>query len=346
MADGEKGRLSPSVRPQTGIYLLSIGINPPRHVLHVPKTLGQEKLRHTLAPVSRPAKDQDLAFPGEFREALRNLIHRHVKGPRKTGDRQLFRLSHIQKDKIVSASLFFCQFPHANLHNAFYNLPRARANFIIILELPDASLLPTKSTARVTGKNVFFEIHFQRVHTKQAPYQGFADSRNEFEDLHRLKGTHYSRKDAQHPRLRTARNFSRGGRFGIKAPVAWTLLGKEHAHPSFKPENASMDVRLPEEKAGIVHQITRGEIIGPIHYHVIRAQNLKSIFPGQTHRVDFQLNVRIESGELLPSRLHLRLPHIRIKMQNLSVQIGAVHDVKIHQADPSHACRGKIISTG
>jgi hypothetical protein len=46
-------------------------------------------------------------------------------------------------------------------------------------------------------------------------------------------------------------------------------MRREDAHLALKLENAAVHDRLPDQHRGIVHQVTRGEIVGAIDDDII-----------------------------------------------------------------------------
>src|SRR5512133_3094009 len=47
-----------------------------------------------------------------------------------------------------------------------------------------------------------------------------------------------------------------------------TSLGGEDAYLTFKAEDGAIHIRLPRQYAGVVHQVTGCEVVGPVHHQV------------------------------------------------------------------------------
>ena len=63
-----------------------------------------------------------------------------------------------------------------------------------------------------------------------------------------------------------------GGGSRIEAAIARAVLGREHRRLSVEAEDAAVHVRLPEQHAGVVHQVARREVVGAVDDDVVVAR--------------------------------------------------------------------------
>src|SRR6185312_10622161 len=82
-------------------------------------------------------------------------------------------------------------------------------------------------------------------------------------------------------------NHAGRGRFGIETTIARPAkMGRENAGLAFETENGTVDIRLLEQDAGVVGQVTGREIIGAVDDDIILGDDLHRIFAAETCVMD------------------------------------------------------------
>src|SRR5207249_12145463 len=77
------------------------------------------------------------------------------------------------------------------------------------------------------------------------------------------------REDAQDSALGAQGDEPGRGRLSVETAVARPLPGIEHAGLSFEAEDRAVDVWLLEQHRGIVHEVPRREIVGPVDDDIV-----------------------------------------------------------------------------
>jgi hypothetical protein len=84
------------------------------------------------------------------------------------------------------------------------------------------------------------------------------------------------------------------------------------------------------------------EIIGPVNNDVVVGKYLQSVIGGQRCFVSLYLNVRIHLGNSFPGRLQLWLTDVCGRVNDLSLEVGEIDDIKIDDPHLPYA-RGRQI---
>ena len=66
-------------------------------------------------------------------------------------------------------------------------------------------------------------------------------------------------------------------RLGIQAAVARAAGRREHRRLAFEAEDAAVDVRLPQQHAGVVDEVARGEVVGAVEDDVVVAEDVERV---------------------------------------------------------------------
>ena len=81
----------------------------------------------------------------------------------------------------------------------------------------------------------------------------------------------------EHPSLGAAGNQSRRRGLWIEAAVARPVLGVEYAYLALEAEYAPIHVWFAHEHAGVVHQVSCGEIVGAVDHYIVIFNNIHGV---------------------------------------------------------------------
>ena len=139
-----------------------------------------------------------------------------------------------------------------------------------------------------------------------------------------------------------------GGRgFGIETAVARPAqVRRKEAGLAFKAENGAVHVRLPEEHASVVGEVTGGKVVRAVHDDVVGAEEFEGVFTGEAGVVKHDLDVRIEAADGFPGGLGFGPADIRGAVENLALEVGEVHRVEVDDAEFADARGGQIHRDG
>ena len=115
-------------------------------------------------------------------------------------------------------------------------------------------------------------------------------------------------------------------------------MRREHAGLPLEAEDRAIHVRLPQQHAGVVGEVAGREIVRAVHHDVVGADDLQGVLAGEAGVVEDDLDVRIEAaGWLRVRRLRLGPADIRRAVEDLALEVGEVHRVEVHDAEPADA---------
>ena len=119
--------------------------------------------------------------------------------------------------------------------------------------------------------------------------------------------------------------------------------GIEYADLSLETMHCAVHQRLAELHAGVVKQITRGEIVGTVDDEIDAVEQTFDVIAAHTLGDGIDARAWIERGQC--KRCGFDFPHTdaRFGMQNLSLQIAAVHDIVVGDPQRADACSRKIV---
>ena len=94
-----------------------------------------------------------------------------------------------------------------------------------------------------------------------------------------------------------------------------------------------MDHRDPLEQRGVVHEVTGGEVVRPVHDRVVAVDDVEDVVGAQPHVVGDDVHVRVERGQRLLRRVDLAVAHPVHVVQDLALQVRLVDDVHVDDAE-------------
>ena len=182
---------------------------------------------------------------------------------------------------------------------------------------------------------------------QQPTRQRLAEVQQQLDRLGRLQQPHHARQDAQDTGFGAIGRGLRRRRFREQAAVARRLAatapGVEHACLPLEPVDRAVDERLAQVHAGVVEQVPRGKVVGAIDDHVGIRDEPFDIVGTDALAEWFDADRRVQGRQGDARRFHLRHAHARIAVQDLALQVAAVHDVVIGQHDRADAGGGQVI---
>src|SRR5207244_12763740 len=94
--------------------------------------------------------------------------------------------------------------------------------------------------------------------------------------------------------LRARRHQPRWGRLRIETPVAGPLLRVEDGCLPLEPEDARVDVWLPQQDARVVDQVARRKVVCAVQDDVVLLQDLQRVRGVEPDLVWFDSYVRVD----------------------------------------------------
>src|SRR5439155_1123487 len=223
---------------------------------------------------------------------------------------------------------------------------RDAAELFVIDELLDGGVGPANRAVRLLPQLQLAELHAQRVEDEETPDERLADVHDQLERLGRLDHADDSRQNAAYSAFGTRRHEPRRRRLRIQAAVAGAAFRCEYGRLPLETKNTAVRVRLAEQHARVVHEITRRKIVGAVEDDVVRLEQLEGILRRQRDLVRFNRDVRIERVQTVSGRRQLRTADVRRPVQDLALQVAEVDDVEVHQAERADAGGGEIHRRG
>src|SRR5690606_21810310 len=199
---------------------------------------------------------------------------------------------------------------------------------------------------RIRWQAQLAEAHAQRVELQQAPAQRLADAQQQLDRLVGLQQADDARQHTQHAGLGAVGRELRRRRLREQAAIAWRLAALparvEYAHLALEALHRAVYQRLAQLHAGIVEQVAKREIVRAVDHHVDAVQQRLDVVRGdpRLHRLDPDRG--IERLQALPRRFHLGRADRGLGMQDLPLQVAAVDDVVVDQAQVPHSGRRQV----
>ena len=134
-----------------------------------------------------------------------------------------------------------------------------------------------------------------------------------------------------------------GGGSGYRQ-IARSAGRVEDGRLAVKAEDAAVDVGLVHQDAGVVDQITGREVVRAVDDDVVGLEDVADVFRGESCLVKVELDVGVDGGEVLASRLELWAADVGGGVQNLPLEVGVIDDVEIDQSDSADASSGQVES--
>ena len=124
---------------------------------------------------------------------------------------------------------------------------------------------------------------------------------------------------------------------GIKTAIARTVARIEDRDLPFEAEDRAEDVWLPEDRAGVVDEIARREVVGAVEDHVVIAKDVERVVGRQDAVVRDNVDVRIQIAKMLNRRFELGTADVLRAVKHLAVQVRFVDAIEIDETEASDA---------
>src|SRR5205085_10985013 len=166
----------------------------------------------------------------------------------------------------------------------------------------------------------FTEFHVELVEKQQPANQGAAFAEGKLEDFGGLNRAHDSRQHPEHAAFGAAWDHSGRRRLRIKATIARPAQMRcKDAGLPFEAEDRAIDVRLLQQHAGVIGQITRGKIISAIDHDVVFGNDFERIVAADARFVNDYFATRIDALDRLLRRFSLGPANIVRSMNDLAL---------------------------
>ena len=284
----------------------------------------------------------------EFTHARSKLAKRNELRAGNLSHIPLVRLTHIEKDKLflpIHAGLerLDGDFRHRGFGLFLGTCLRDSAELIVIDQIGDRWVFGANRTAWIFTNLELAEFHLQRVKVDQPTDERFTDSHDELDGLDRLHDTDDSGQNSQHAAFSAARHHSWRWWLGVEATVARTTkMGGKNRALTIKSEDRAINIRLFQKNTDVVRKVAGRKIIRPIDDDVVRLDNLPRILGAEEGVVEVHLDVGIDFLDAVAGAVELFATDIFGPMQNLALEVGIIHHVKIHQPECADAGGGKV----
>jgi hypothetical protein len=190
------------------------------------------------------------------------------------------------------------------------------------------------------------EAHLQGVDEQQAPHQRLPDPRDQLHRLGRLDHPEEPRQDAQDAPLGAGGDDAGRRWIPVEAAETRAVLRAEDRRLPLEPEDGAVDVRLPEEDAGVVGQVAGGEVVGAVHHQVVARDQLQGVGRVEARVVADHLHVRVDVVDPVGGRVELLPPHVLRAVEDLALEVGRVHRVELHEAQGADPGCGEVEADG
>ena len=134
---------------------------------------------------------------------------------------------------------------------------------------------------------------------------------------------------AEDAALGAGRHHAWRRRLRVEAPVARAVFGPEDAGLAVKTEDRTPHVRLAEQHASIIDQVTGREIVCAVHDQVVVGEDLHDVVHAELLFVHHNVHIRVDLVDTVPGRLSLRPAYVGLAVDDLPLQVRLVHYVEI-----------------
>ena len=155
-------------------------------------------------------------------------------------------------------------------------------------------MIAANRALRIPAQLQLAEAHGQGIVEHQPADQCFAHAQNQLHGFGCLHQSDHARQNSQHSAFGAARHQARRWRFRIQASIARSARIREDRRLTFEAEDRSVNVRLLQQHAGVVHQIARREIIRAVDHHVVALAECRARSRWTASFVLLDLDVRID----------------------------------------------------
>lgn len=160
----------------------------------------------------------------------------------------------------------------------------------------------------ITGDLDFAPRPAQCVEERHPAQQGTPDAGDQLDGLRHHERTDGGAEHAEHAALAAGRHGTRRRRLGIQVPVRRAELLPEDADLPVKTEDRTPDVRLAEDRRGVINEVAGGEVVGAVEDEVVAGKEFQGVGGVKPDIVQPDLHERIQGGNGVAGGLDLGPP--------------------------------------
>ena len=188
------------------------------------------------------------------------------------------------------------------------------------------------------------ERHVAGVVQDEPAVERLAVPEHELDGLGRLHAPHGAGQHAEHAGLGTARDRPLRRRLREDTTVARAVLGRlERRYLSLEPQDCAVAERDAGERAGVVDEVARGEVVRAVDHDVVVRDEVLDVRRGQADLVRLDVDVGVLPGDEVARGLDLRAADVRVAVDHLSLEVRALDDVVVDDAERADAGRREVL---
>ena len=140
------------------------------------------------------------------------------------------------------------------------------------------------------------------------------------------------RQDPEYPALSAARHHPGRRRLRKHATVTGTAqVRRENRTLAVKSKDRAVDVRFLRQNADLIRKVARRKIICSVNDDVIVLNDLHRVLTSKHHIVQVDPDIWIDGFDPIFGRVELLAANVLCTVQNLTLEIGKIHHIKISQ---------------
>eukprot|EP00968_Pinguiococcus_pyrenoidosus_P018066 scaffold1850_cov194-Pinguiococcus_pyrenoidosus.AAC.26 len=222
--------------------------------------------------------------------------------------------------------------PLARLLLRCFGRPVAEAGVIDELRRPRYVLSPSEGNLP--------EAHRHGIVDENPSTETLALAEDDLDAFRGLDAAHRARQHAQHAPFRAGRYVSRRRRLRQEVAVARPPLVVEDGCLSLEAQDGRVAHGLLQDARGVVHEVSRGEVVGSVDDDVVVLEDSQRICRRQHLAMLHHLAERIEIPHPSRGRGALALADAGAAMDHLPLQVAGLHHISIDDSQRPHArCR-------
>ncbi len=121
------------------------------------------------------------------------------------------------------------------------------------------------------------EGHLESVVEQEPADQRLSRSQDQFDRLGRLDDADQARQNSQDASLGAVGHEVGRRRLGIEAAIAGPVRRKKDGRLAVEPEDRAVNVGLAQKNAGVIDQVSSGEVVGAVDDHVVAGEHLERV---------------------------------------------------------------------
>ena len=123
-------------------------------------------------------------------------------------------------------------------------------------------------------------------------------------------------------------------------------MRREDAGLAFKTKDGTVNVWLLEQHAGVIREVARREIIRAVHHDVVLPDDVHGVLGREPDAVEDDLYAGVDALDGVARGFALVAADVFGAVEDLSLEVGEINGVEIHEAELADARRGEIHRDG